>query len=80
MYHGIVYPDESSEKKGMIINFWNSRMVDGVIKYTRPSECEFKKVVNSKSYKKFEEGINFSILNEDKGKINGVTSSGRKDL
>lgn len=67
MYHGIIYPDESSEEKGMIINFWNSRMVDGVIKYPRPSECEFRKVVDSKNFKKFEEGINFSILTEVKG-------------
>ena len=64
MYHGIIYPDESSEKKNMVINFWNSQMIDGVIKYTNPKDCLFKKIVKREMFKDFKEGVNFSLLNE----------------
>lgn len=59
MYHGIIYPDESSEKKDMTINFWNPQMIDGVIKYTKPEDCLFRKTVKRGSFKIFQEGINF---------------------
>ena len=62
MYHGIIYPDESSEKKNMTINFWNPQMIDGVIKYTKPADCVFKKMVKRENYKDFHNGINFSLL------------------
>lgn len=64
MYHGIIYPDESSAMKNMIINFWNPQMIDGVVRYVRPQDCTLKKIVKRNNFKDFKSGINFSILNE----------------
>lgn len=67
MYHSIIYPDENAEnapKRNLTINFWNSQMVDGIIKYTKPKDCPFKKKVEREAIKVFKEGVNFSLLNE----------------
>lgn len=64
MYHGIIYSDESFEKKDMVINFWNPQMIDGIIKYTNPKDCPFKKIVKREIFKDFKEGVNFSLLKE----------------
>ena len=45
MYHGIVYPDKTQSDK-MVVNFFDAKMVNGVITYPRPSECTSSKVIN----------------------------------
>ena len=64
MYHGIIYPDESAERKDMTINFWTPKMTDGVIKYTKPEDCAFRKTVKRENFKSFSIGDNFSVLDE----------------
>lgn len=38
MVHGINYPDETGKNK-MEVRLWNPKMEDGVIKFTRPEDC-----------------------------------------
>lgn len=68
MYHGITYPDEaySKETEGkMTVRFWNPVMINGVIKFIRPEECQINKTIRDMEIKSFtEEEGNFSGLNE----------------
>lgn len=70
MYHGITYADEawSDETKGkMTVNLWNSKMVNGVITFPRPSECPMHKTIHDMEIKPFgEEQNNFSGIGEFK--------------
>ena len=68
MYHGITYPDEaySKETEGkMTVRFWNPVMVNGIIKFIRPEECQINKTIRDMEIKSFtKEDSNFSGLDE----------------
>lgn len=56
MVHGITYPDEAvrEEEKGkMTVRLWNAQMVDGVIGFLRPEECEIRNVLRDAKQKEF---------------------------
>ena len=44
MFHGFDYPDEIG-KDEFYARFWRPNMVDGVIEFTRPEECNLRKLV-----------------------------------
>ncbi len=66
MYHGIIYPDENRNQDNfMYVNFWNPKMVNGVIEFSRPEDCPVHKPIRSFEKKKFSlDNKNFSGLNE----------------
>ncbi len=57
MFHGFDYPDETGDNK-LQTRLWNPTMVNGLIKFTRPEDCQVKKFVRVMSVKKFERGQN----------------------
>lgn len=70
MVHGITYPDEAvrEEEKGkMTVRLWNAQMVDGVITFPRPEECEIRQTLREAKQKEFMSGTNFQGLNEFEG-------------
>lgn len=70
MVHGITYPDEAireAEKGKMTVRLWNVHMVNGVIHFLRPEECEIRRVLRDARQKEFVPGKNFSGLNEFEG-------------
>lgn len=68
MVHGITYPDEQSGAEGdkaeMVVRLWHPVMRKGIIHFIRPEECTINKYLGKRSIRKFEEGINFSGLEE----------------
>lgn len=70
MLHGITYPDEAirEEEKGkMTVRLWNVHMVNGVLHFPRPEECEIRRVLRNEQQKEFVFGKNFSGLDEFEG-------------
>lgn len=49
MFHGFNYPDETGNGK-IQARFWRPRMIDGVIKFPLPNECDPKLIRDVKSY------------------------------
>lgn len=70
MVHGITYPDEAirEEEKGkMTVRLWNVHMIDGVIHFPRPEECEIRHVLRDAQQKEFVFGKNFFGIDEFEG-------------
>lgn len=44
MFHGFDYPDESG-KNELYARFWRPKMVNGIIEFPRPEECQLRKFV-----------------------------------
>ncbi len=63
MFHGFDYPDETG-KDELHARFWCPTMVDGVIKYIRPKNCQVNKFIRDMQPKRFSREVNFSGLNE----------------
>lgn len=62
-YHSIVYPDEQSDNR-MTVKFWYPKMINGVIDFCRPEACPYERVLSTRKARRFEEGKNFTGLNE----------------
>lgn len=58
MFHGFDYPDETGDNK-LYSRFWRPTMVDGVIQFARPEDCQTRKFVRDMQAKKFESDRNF---------------------
>lgn len=70
MVHGMTYPDEAvreSEKGKLTVRLWNAQMVNGVIHFPRPEECEIRRVLREDKQKSFVFGENFSGAGEFEG-------------
>lgn len=70
MVHGITYPDEAfrEEEKGkMTVRLWNVQMIDGVIHFPRPEDCEIRRILRDAGQKQFIFEKNFSGLKEFEG-------------
>ena len=70
MVHGITYPDEAvrEEEKGkMTVRLWNAQMMNGVIHFPRPEECEIRRILREAQPKQFVPGENFKGLEEFEG-------------
>jgi CRISPR-associated protein Cas5d len=44
MFHGFDYPDESG-KSELYARFWRPKMINGVIEFPRPEDCQLRKFV-----------------------------------
>lgn len=68
MYHGITYADEAvndDDKGQLTVRLWQPVMVNGVIDFIRPEECELKRHIRKMSVKPFGEAYdNFTGLDE----------------
>ncbi|MCM1233411.1 MAG: type I-C CRISPR-associated protein Cas5c [Ruminococcus flavefaciens] len=70
MLHGITYPDEAirEEEKGkMTVRLWNAQLVNGVVNFPRPEECEIRHVLRDAKEKQFVYEKNFKGLKEFEG-------------
>ncbi|MDE7433188.1 MAG: type I-C CRISPR-associated protein Cas5c [Lachnospiraceae bacterium] len=70
MVHGITYPDEAvreQEKGKMTVRLWNAQMINGVLYFPRPEECEIRHVIRDAKQKKFVFEENFTGLKEFEG-------------
>ena len=64
MFHGFDYADETGDNK-LHARFWQPTMKNGVIRFTRPEDCQIRKFVREMSVKKFEQGQNLlGVANE----------------
>lgn len=52
MFHGFDYPDETGEN-ALVARFWRPTMVDGVIDFDAPEECQIRKQVREMTTKQF---------------------------
>ena len=68
MYHGITYADEAvndDDKGQLTVRLWQPVMVNGVIDFIRPEECELKRHIRKMPVKTFGEAYdNFTGLDE----------------
>ena len=68
MYHGITYADEAvndDDKGQLTVRLWQPVMVNGVIDFIRPEECELKRHIRKMPVKPFGEAYdNFTGLDE----------------
>lgn len=68
MYHGITYADEAvndDDKGHLTVRLWQPVMVNGVIDFIRPEECELKRHIRKMTVKPFGEAYdNFTGLDE----------------
>ena len=70
MVHGITYPDEAvrEEEKGkMTVRLWNAQMIDGVIQFPRPEDCDIRQVMREAKQKDFILEKNFRGIKEFEG-------------
>lgn len=58
-FHGFDYPDETGENK-LQARFWKPTMVDGVIRFIPPEQCDIKKFVREMQPKQFQAGRNLN--------------------
>lgn len=64
-FHGFDYPDETGQET-FRSRFWNPKMVNGVINFIRPEECEIVKPLHKMSAKPFGIDTNqCSVINEE---------------
>lgn len=56
-FHGFDYPDETGENK-LQGRFWRPTMVNGVIRFPYPKQCEVRKFIREMHPKQFVEGRN----------------------
>lgn len=57
MFHGFDYPDETGVNE-LHARFWRQTMVDGVIRFDRPEQCDTRKFVREMEPKSFGRGSN----------------------
>lgn len=66
-FHGFDYPDETGENK-LQGRFWRPAMVNGVIRFPRPEQCDVRKFIRDMRPKQFVEGHNLvSVKAESAG-------------
>ena len=59
MFHGFDYPDETGRNE-LATRFWRPTMINGVIRFVRPEECDIRRVVHGMTPKPF--GIGKNLL------------------
>lgn len=57
MFHGFDYPDETGDGK-LHARFWQQKMIDGVIQFDAPRDCNVRKFVRDMAVKPFTLGNN----------------------
>lgn len=64
MFHGFNYPDEKGEAK-LEARLWAAKMVDGVITFPRPEQCEWVRPIKEMNRKSFVLGQNMRSITEE---------------
>ncbi|KGP75383.1 CRISPR-associated protein Cas5 [Desulfosporosinus sp. Tol-M] len=67
MFHGFDYPDELG-KNELYARFWRPKMVNGVVEFIRPEQCEIRKFIRQMSARNIE-----SIGLEEEGLLEGYS-------
>ncbi len=69
MFHGFDYPDESG-KNELYARIWRPKMVNGVVEFPRPEDCQFRKFVRKMTANRIETSglAEEGLLNEYSGK------------
>lgn len=67
-FHGYDYPDETGLDK-LFVRLWRAQMNNGYVEYPSPSQCNpsLRRFIRPMTAKKFEEGANFTCLDNDSG-------------
>lgn len=60
MFHGFNYRDETGEEL-LSARFWNPKMVDGIIEFCRPEDCQVVRPIKGMKAKAFVVGENVSL-------------------
>jgi len=68
MFHGFDYPDETGDEK-LHARFWRPTMINGVVHFTRPDKCNFKKSVRAMSMKLFDSNQNLRPVEHEEAKL-----------
>jgi len=64
MFHGFDYPDESG-KNEFVSRFWRPKMINGIVEFIHPDECNIKKFVRQMNPEQLESvGLNEDELIE----------------
>ena len=61
MFHGFDYPDETGEQK-LETRFWRPKMINGVVKFNRPNQCDIRKFIRPMYPKQFKTDHNFTSV------------------
>lgn len=64
MFHGFTYPDEG-DRQSFQARLWNSTMKDGIIRFSRPEECDIVRTIHKDSMKEFQKGVNFTSVDQE---------------
>lgn len=66
MFHGYDYPDETG-KNELVVRLWRPKMVDGVIEFPMPKDCDpaMRRFIRKMTAKKFEIDQNFTPVDDD---------------
>ncbi len=66
MFHGYDYPDETG-KDGLEVRLWRPKMIDGIIKFPMPKDCDslMKRFIRKMTAKEFENDRSFSYIDDD---------------
>lgn len=57
MFHGFDYPDETGENK-LEARFWRPKMIDGIVRFVSPKQCDIRKFIREMHPKQFRWGHN----------------------
>ncbi len=57
MFHGFDYPDETGVNK-LETRFWRPKMINGVVRFNRPEQCDIRKFIRGMYPKQFRPGHN----------------------
>ena len=61
-FHGFEYPDENGKEK-LYTRFWRPKMVDGVIDFLRPEDCQIRQFVRNQTIDRpISNGLNEEVL------------------
>lgn len=63
-FHGFDYPDETGENK-LQGRFWRPTMVNGVIRFPHPKQCEIRKFIREMHPKQFVKGRNMVSVEDE---------------
>ena len=68
MFHGFDYPDETGEHK-LQARFWRPKMVNGVISFDRPEQCDIRKFIREMNPKQFKPKRNLLSVETESARL-----------
>jgi CRISPR-associated protein Cas5d len=63
-FHGFDYPDETG-KDELSVRLWKAKMVNGIIEFPVPIECNLRRFIRKMTAKGFDDNRNFTFLEND---------------